>query len=85
MDNRIKAIRANKKVGRGSCSSIDECYEPEELIELLDEAGANTEAEAVEWAMKREGHYLERLINCRAGNDDDPLLRHYNWFFDLNN
>ena len=49
----IEAVRKDKLVGRGSCSSIDECYGDAELLELV--GGAKTPEEAVRIARDREG------------------------------
>jgi len=35
-DPRVVAIRADKKIGRGTCSVIDECWTDRELVEHLD-------------------------------------------------
>ena len=83
MDKRIKAIRANDKVGRGSCSSIDECYDTDEIIEELDSKGISTPEAAVKWALETEGIWLEQGLNTRWGSDDDPQLKRYQWFNEL--
>ena len=72
MDRLIAAVRADRLVGRGSCSSIDECYEDAELAELL--AGCKTEKEAIATAREAEGLFLEQALNARWGDDDDPQL-----------
>ena len=78
MDQRVEAIRAHPRVGRGSCTSVDECWSDKELIELLDEDKITTPEAAVEWALKQEELHLEQGTNCRWGEDDDPQLRAYN-------
>lgn len=52
VDPRVAAVRADDQVGRGSCSSIDECMTDDELVAYLDERGATTPAEAVAEARK---------------------------------
>ena len=79
-DKRVAAIRSDAKVGRGSCSSIDECMTDSELVEALDEAEAMSVADAVKWAYEAEGMRLEAALNCRWGSDDDPELKAYNEF-----
>jgi hypothetical protein len=79
-DPRITAVRANKKVGRGSCSSIDECMTDEELLAALNENGVKTPATAVKWALRHERLYLEQGLNQRWGEDDDPQLLNYREF-----
>jgi hypothetical protein len=64
MDDRVKAIRADEKVGRGTCAMIDECYTDEELIRELDEDGATTPDAAVKWARWAEGLWREQEQNC---------------------
>lgn len=77
MDKRVEAIRADRKVGRGSCSSIDECYSDNNLIEALDSSKIKTPTAAVKWARKMERTYLEQGLNARWGEDDDPQLKAY--------
>lgn len=52
MDERVKAIRNDAMVGRGSCTSIDEGFYDSELVEALEFAGISTPAAAVSWARK---------------------------------
>ena len=75
----IDAVRADKKVGRGSCSNIDECYEDSELWEMIKEA-PDTEG-AVKIARECAGLWLEQGLNQRWGEDDDPQLLAYNEFY----
>jgi hypothetical protein len=91
MDKRIEAIRNDVMVGRGSCSSIDECYSDDELLKALDDSGHGSLASpiesphaAVEWARRCETMWLEQGLNQRWGADDDPQLLMYNeWMSNL--
>ncbi len=56
MDKRVEAVRNHPKVGRGSCSWIDECLTDAELAERLDGEGIKTKAGAIRWAV--DGHDL---------------------------
>lgn len=51
-DPRVIAIRADKIVGRGMCSSINEAFSEKELIELLDRENAKTVKQAVACARR---------------------------------
>lgn len=73
-DPRIDAIRSNSVVGRGTCTTIDECYDACDLVAELDDAGITDPKEAVLWALAREGIALESALNTRWGLDDDPEL-----------
>ena len=77
MSERVKAIRANDRVGRGSCTIIDECYGDDEIIAMLDDENIATPKDAVLWAIQRVGANLEQALNCRWGSDDDPQLKAY--------
>ena len=77
MDVRVEAIRANKRVGNGSCTTIDEAFTDAELIKALDEDGITTPAQAVEWAIDVEGLHREQALNTRWGEDNDPELKSY--------
>lgn len=46
-DPRVAAVRADTKVGRGSCSYIDETMDESELLEEIERVGAKTPAAAV--------------------------------------
>jgi hypothetical protein len=70
----VAAIRADRLVGTGTCTSIDECWEDSELREALSRDGVTTATGAVEWARKAEGLWLEQACNARWGEDDDPQL-----------
>ena len=74
-DPRILAIRRDKLVGHGSCTSIDECYDAIDLVDALDEAQITDAQGAVEWARDLEGVSLEKGLNQRWGEDDDPQLQ----------
>ena len=82
-DLRVEAIRSNKRVGRGTCTTIDEAYTDNELVEALDEAKAITVEKAVAWAIEDEGFRIENALNFRWGEDSDPEVSRYNeWFGD---
>jgi len=84
MDPRVKAVREDALVGRGTCTSIDECHSDEELAEQLDEYNILTPHAAVKWAREGEEMWLERGLNQRWGADDDPQLLMYNeWMANL--
>lgn len=50
----VAAVRADDEVGRGSCSSIDECLTDSELLEMLRRRGADSPAAAVKIAREHE-------------------------------
>jgi len=78
MDSRVSAIRDDALVGRGSCTSIDECFTDNEVEELLDEMTITEDIDAVRWAREHEGLWLEKGLNQRWGSDDDPQLKMWN-------
>jgi hypothetical protein len=41
-DEIVAAIRAHEKIGRGSCSPVDECYSDDELVEAFGYAVSRT-------------------------------------------
>lgn len=79
-DNRVLAIRGDKVVGRGSCSSIDECLDDEDLRAELEQDKVQTPDDAIEWARQREGLFLEQGLNQRWGSDDDTELKAWREF-----
>ena len=76
--HRITAIRNHPKVGAGSCTSVDECWDDKDIIEFLDDNGIQTGEGAIEWALEQEGLHLEQGLNQRWGEDDDPQLIAWN-------
>mgnify|MGYP006271727315 CR=1 FL=1 len=62
----IAAVRADQKVGRGSCSIIDECYTDAELAAALANNGIATVGGAVAWARDVERLFREREQEIRA-------------------
>jgi hypothetical protein len=76
-DARVDAIRAHPLVGEGSCTTVDEALTDGELVEWLDEAGATTVEEAIAEAIDFEDLHMEKALNCRWGEDDDPQLKMY--------
>ena len=57
----VERIRAHQKLGRGTCSTYDECYTDEELASYIDEyyAGKGYD-EIVKGLMEDEVWYWER-------------------------
>lgn len=78
-DPRVAAIRADAAVGRGSCSSIDECYEDTELVSALDRESIQTAHDAVRWARATDGLHWESGLNQMSGEPetDDPIREMY--------
>ena len=76
--HRVTAIRNHPKVGAGSCTSVDECWDDKDIIEFLDDNGVQTGEGAIEWALEQEGLFLEQGLNQRWGEDDDPQLIAWN-------
>lgn len=50
----VATVRADEKVGRGTCSSIDETLSDAELLDLLRRRGADSPAAAVKVARQQE-------------------------------
>jgi len=80
MDIRVKAIREDKMVGRGTCTYIDETFEDSELLEWLDGAEVPGWPEAVEWARDYERRKIEMAADREA---PWALARLVEWTADL--
>ena len=80
LDPRVIAIRADKLVGAGTCSSIDECMEDSELVEELDRLKIVESRTAVKWARMDHRLYLEQGTNCSSGEANCPLVKAYRDF-----
>tara|TARA_R110002020_G_C16068760_1_gene756063 strand:+ start:183 stop:464 length:282 start_codon:yes stop_codon:yes gene_type:complete len=79
-DERVIAVRGSSTVGSGTCSTIDECWTDEEILESLDRLSIDTTKKAVMWAIGMEEMKKEQALNCRWGEDSDPELVEYNDF-----
>ena len=77
MDVRIEAIRKDPCVGRGTCTSTDECLADDELSWMLNHAGVISATAAIQWARDYEQLFMEQLLNARWGEDSDPELKEY--------
>jgi len=64
----IDAIRSDAMVGRGSCTSIDEAWGDQELIETFQTAFAKdaTPQDAVEWARRWEQLRMEMAVEYES-------------------
>lgn len=79
-DPRVQAIRADELVGEATCSSIDECFDADDLIRLLDEDGITAPSAAVTWAYDHEELWLENGTNASSGEPDCPLVAEWRRF-----
>ena len=61
-DPRVVAVRADSKVGVGTCTFVSECFTDDELVAFLDDFEATTPAKAV-----REMRAHESLMRDLAG------------------
>lgn len=59
----LAVVRASGALGRGSCSTIDECYEDADLLDEYETElfSGSTPVKIVKWAIEMEGIYWERL------------------------
>ena len=63
----VAAIRKDKLVGRGTCSYADECYDDDELVEVLREEKITTARKAVsKWRS------IEKILR---GHDEELAAR----------
>lgn len=76
----VESVRSHPKLGRGSCSTIDECWSDKELLEEFRKDGIKTPQEALDWAMDYEGLQREKALNQRWGDEDDWQLAWYTEF-----
>ena len=73
----VKAVRADSRIGRGTCAVIDECWEDSELVDHFKNRGCETPEQAVAEMHEIEGLNRERALNQREGNDNDWQLAWY--------
>lgn len=65
-DPRVEAIRNDPTIGRGSCSTVDECYTDLEVAETLDAEGIATPRQAVRFY--RQGHDIWEDVAASTRN-----------------
>ena len=63
MDNRVRAIRADAKIGEGTCTTVSEAWTDEELVAELDTEGITQARKAVTYFRA-----YERLMNDIAAD-----------------
>lgn len=68
----VQIIRSDSRVGRGTCTTIDECYDDADLVR--DFGHLTTRREILKAVYAREGLAMERMLNQRWGDDDDAEL-----------
>jgi hypothetical protein len=61
----IKRVRADKLIGIGTCSSIDECMTDEEVIEYCERLGISGACMAVAELRRKEALYREMERSVR--------------------
>lgn len=74
LDPRIEAIRSDESIGRGTCSSLDECYSDQELLDELDsftpceglEFDTRTIPGALAWAHWAEGLWRDQCEDVQS-------------------
>jgi hypothetical protein len=73
----VQAVRGDAKVGRGTCTSIDECFDDEELIERFRESKDKSRKEALDLAYEMEGLWREKGLeaNCDSGEPLDEYWK----------
>ena len=74
-DPRIRAIRKDKNVGIGSCTTIDECWSHGEILEFLNNNNIISIKKAVEWAYAHEGLIRSVATNYSSGEPDCRLIK----------
>jgi hypothetical protein len=62
----IAAVRQDDRVGRGSCSVIDECWTDAEIAAALEREGVRGRARVIAWARRVDRIYREREREVRA-------------------
>ena len=78
----VNVIRECPIIGRGTCSSVDECLTDGEIKTMLDESEIKTNNDAIKWGIDFEEMQLSRALDCRWGEDSDPELIAWNKFQD---
>ena len=74
----VAAIRNDRRVGRGTCTTIDECYDDADLVR--DFAHHPTIKAAVKAAYRLEGLRMDKMLDARWGEDSDVELKiHAEW------
>jgi len=73
-DARVAAVRANSLIGRGTCSEVDECLSDQEVAKELDDFGITDPAQAVRHFIEMEDISMDRMMDCRWGEDSDPQV-----------
>lgn len=81
-DPRVVAIRADARVGVGTCTYVDETLDAVDIIRELNEVGIylgskDRDQRALAWAYEYEGLSREIATNASSGEPDCPLVGAY--------
>lgn len=72
----VRAIREHPLVGRGSCTSVDECYDDRDLWAAFGPAAGNHTIEAaLADVIGSEDLQMDKMLDQRWGEDSDVELR----------
>lgn len=69
----IDIIRSDSRVGRGSCTTIDECYDAADLVKAFGQH--RTKRDLLRAVYAREGLAIDRMLDQRFGDDSDVELK----------
>ena len=83
MDTIIQAVRANKYIGNGSMSDIDECYSDDDIEEYLTSYEITTPEKAIEALIDLQNTLWEEELETRSNwQDTQEIPRDWVQFID---
>lgn len=69
----VAGVRSDAKIGRGTCSMIDECWEDEEIAGVIREDRITTLNALLDALYKIEGIWRERANDVLAAGGEKPI------------
>ena len=83
MDTIIQAVRANKYIGNGSMSDIDECYSDDDIEEYLTSYEITTPEKAIEALIDLQNTLWEEELETKSNwQDTQEIPRDWVQFID---
>ena len=83
LDTIIQAVRANKYIGNGSMSDIDECYSDDDIEEYLTSYEITTPEKAIEALIDLQNTLWEEELETRSNwQDTQEIPRDWVQFID---
>jgi hypothetical protein len=71
----VEVVRSDPKIGRGTCAMIDECWEDEEIVEIIREHKLETADALLDALYEAENIWRERADDALQWGGERPFWK----------